>query len=107
MAQSRGLDERRKSWEEHIRAWRSSGLSQAEYCRQHGISSKSFLYWKRKHRAGSEPACLVEVSVASVSSLRSRSNPVRLMVGDHYRIEIEKDFDPATLDQLLHFLERR
>lgn len=29
----------------HVQAWRSSGLSRADYCRQHGIKYSTFLTW--------------------------------------------------------------
>jgi len=35
-------------WWQHIESWRGSGLSQAAYCRQHGLNAKSFSRWIRK-----------------------------------------------------------
>lgn len=102
-----GLDERRMFWEQHVRDWKSSGMSQVQYCRQNKISQKSFVYWKCKLLSTSAPAHLVEVQVSSLTPVRFSSNPVRLLVGDRYRIEIEKDFDPSVLEQLLNFLGRR
>ncbi len=34
-------------WKPHLAGWRSSGLSQAAYCRQHGLELKRFCYWRR------------------------------------------------------------
>lgn len=34
-------------WKPHLDGWRDSGLSQAAYCRQHGLSLKCFAYWRR------------------------------------------------------------
>jgi len=34
--------------EQHIREWKSSGLNQAEYSRQHGLNQQSFSNWKRR-----------------------------------------------------------
>lgn len=109
MQKRRGLEERRRFWEQHLREWKSSGLSQAEYCRQNKVSPKSFLYWKRREKAVSEPVCLVEVPVQRqpLVPIPSPSTPVRLLVGNRYRIEIEKNFNADALDQLLSFLERR
>ena len=44
--------QRRKFWENHLRAWQASGVSQAGYCRKHGLSHKSFVYWKKRLVAG-------------------------------------------------------
>ena len=38
----------RAQWQAHIDAQMISGLSQAGYCRQHGISAGSFSAWKQK-----------------------------------------------------------
>lgn len=37
-----------QAWLEHIEAWKQSDLTQAQYCRTHRISAKSFYYWKCK-----------------------------------------------------------
>ena len=40
-----------------IRKWESSGLSQEEFFRQHGVARSTFLYWRRKYlKDGSESA---------------------------------------------------
>lgn len=36
--------------EGHIKAWQASGLSQAAYCRDHGLNSKTFGNWLRTYR---------------------------------------------------------
>lgn len=109
MKESKDSAERRRFWEQHLRDWKSSGLSQAEYCRQHKVSLKSFLYWKRKDKGMSAPVCLVEVPVQrrAAVSLTPHPRPVHLEVGSLYRIELERDFDAQALDQLLQFLEGR
>ncbi len=40
--------EKTRLWLTHVEAWRKSGVSQAEYCRQKGINSHQFGYWKKK-----------------------------------------------------------
>ncbi|WP_416188685.1 IS66 family insertion sequence element accessory protein TnpA, partial [Nitrosomonas sp.] len=32
----------------HIEAWQISGMSQAAYCREHGLNTKTFGNWVRK-----------------------------------------------------------
>lgn len=39
---------RRPFWQKHLRAWSQSGLTQADYCRQHQLSAAAFGWWKRK-----------------------------------------------------------
>lgn len=40
-----------ENWLSHIEAWPLSGLSKAEYAKQHQLSYSQFLYWLRKHEA--------------------------------------------------------
>lgn len=41
---------RLQQWAEMIRACRESGLSNKEFCRQNGISEKTYYYWLRRLR---------------------------------------------------------
>ena len=41
---------RKQQWVQIIQDCQSSGLSNKEYCREHGISEKSYYYWLRKLR---------------------------------------------------------
>lgn len=109
MEKPRSLEEREKFWEGHLREWMSSGLSQAQYCRENNLSSKTFGYWKRKKKAAGESVHLVEIPVQRQPAVvfPSPSTPVRLIVGKLYRIEIEKNFDTEALDQLILFLNQR
>ena len=34
-------------WSGHMEAWKSSGLTQAAYCRRHALRLPSFGYWRR------------------------------------------------------------
>jgi len=109
MEKSKDSSGRRRFWQQHLQNWKSSGLSQAKYCRQHELSLKSFVYWKRKDKGLSTAVCLVEVPVQRQSkvSYPPYSSSLSLVVGSHYRIELDRGFDTQVLDQLLGFLERR
>ena len=41
---------RAQQWAMVVQECRSSGMTNREYCRQRGISEKSFYYWLRKFR---------------------------------------------------------
>jgi len=49
-----------KYWEAHVSAWKDSGLSQAQYCRQNDLPLSRFYTWKAKF----EPQKLVPIKVA-------------------------------------------
>lgn len=38
------------TWNDHLRAWRGSGLSQIAYCDRHGLKVASLAYWLGKQR---------------------------------------------------------
>ena len=40
--------ERERLWRGHLAAWKSSALSQAAYCRRHGLTQNDFSWWKRE-----------------------------------------------------------
>lgn len=48
MASIKSITPVNKYWQHHIAQWQSSGLSQAEYCRQNKITNHQFSYWKIK-----------------------------------------------------------
>jgi hypothetical protein len=99
--------QRRHFWENHLRAWQASGLSQAGYCREHGLSDKSFLYWKKRLGPARVSISLIEVPRCQPALMVSSSRPLRLMLGNRYGIEIERGFDEQTLERLLRVLEKR
>ena len=96
---------RRKFWEDHLGAWQESGMSQAGYCRQHGLSDKSFLYWKKRLGWAGMSVSLVEVPAFQATPMLPGCRPLRLMLGNRYGIEIERGFDEETLGRLLRVLE--
>ena len=40
--------ERKQKWKARIEAYKASGLSAKEFCKQHNISKKQLYYWLRK-----------------------------------------------------------
>ena len=101
-SKSADIEERRRFWEYHLEQCRTSGLSQAEYCRRHHLSIKSFGYRKRTIRK--VPLCLVEVPLSP--RVPSPPHPLSLAVGPRYTIRIEPGFDADPLRQLLEVLDR-
>jgi transposase-like protein len=87
----------------HIEAWQTSGMSQAAYCREHGLNTKTFGNWVRKHRAGQDirspalvPITIKPMSVpAGMLHLRGR--------GDHV-LELPSTVSPHWLGELLKCL---
>ncbi len=87
----------------HIEAWQTGGMSQAAYCREHGLNTKTFGNWVRKHRADQVirlPA-LVPVTIKPMSvpagTLHLRGQ------GDHV-LELPLTVSPHWLGELLKCL---
>lgn len=97
-----GREERRKFWERHVSQWRESGMSQMGYCRQEGLSHKSFVYWKKRVSGTNAVISLVELPLQSPE--HRVSSPLRLRIGGLYCIEIERGFDAETLRRVLGVL---
>jgi hypothetical protein len=53
-------------WPEHVSKWRDSGLSQADYCRQHGLCQHSLSYHKLKSSTGFMPTKSVSAGFVRV-----------------------------------------
>ena len=51
-------------WQTRLDAWRQSGLSQASYCKRHGLSLSSFGYWLHPGAKSPPPAVAVPIIVA-------------------------------------------
>ena len=110
------LAEKRRYWGGHVSSWVESGLSQAEYCRRHGLAATRLGDWVRRLGATSsakgvstEAAVeLVEVNWPGPASrsLGSELASLRVVIGDRYTIEVDGDFDQMVLEKLATSLDR-
>lgn len=109
-------NERESRWRKHLEAWRDGGRSQAEYCRQHGLSPVDFSWWKHellrrdRERAGVRPppakstpafvpltlqtACVAEVHACEVLLRNGRRLRIGTGVSPRWVAELA-----ATLEQ--------
>jgi transposase len=105
--QSRG----QRHWQAHVTALQKSGLSCAEYCRQHQLSYHAATYWQRKlSKPINKGTTLVPVTFTPDTS----KNPVsaveaalKVVLPNKIAIEVSDDFSPVTLTRLLATLEKR
>lgn len=124
MAQNDGTTKkttsRRPFWQKHLRAWLRSGLTQADYCRQHQLSAPAFGWWKRKlegkakARKGSLGTKQAEPSdqpaVRFVELQRGSdpgSNPAvyEVLLSRGRAIRVGHVFDPEVLKRLIATVE--
>ncbi len=105
---SEELSKIRTFWEEQIKSWQVSDLSQVEFCRRNNLIPHRFTYWKQKLVKRAEQAVsLVQVNMeTSFNTKPAYTSPLRLVFNDQYHVEIDRGFDPKTLRQLVYTLRQ-
>ena len=72
-------------WKGHLAAWRSSGLTQVAYCKQHGLSLAGFGYWRRTLGNAAVSSALVPIVIGEAGA-RDEAIEVRLPNGLQARL---------------------
>ncbi len=105
---SEKLTEIRSFWKKQIRNWQESGLSQSEFCRTNNLIPHRFTYWKRKLVKQQEKAVsLVQVDMKTkLNTKPAYRSPLRIVFNNQFHIEVDRDFDPVTLRQLVYTLKQ-
>jgi len=88
-------------WQAQVSSWRGSGLSQAQFCRDHNLKVRDFGYWKRKFSQSSSAVSFVPLRVKSSPS---PSSSLGLVLDSGLRIEVREGFSSGTLRDLIHTL---
>ena len=97
--------EKRRSWTGHIEAWKNSGLSQVEYCREKNLSRHRFTYWNCKLRKKDAVTFVPILGSALCSQGLGRDQaPIKLIIDSRYQVEIGDGFSSATLSTLIRTL---
>lgn len=125
-----GVQQRKRAfWREHVRSWAVSGLSKAEYGRQHGLAAWQLGQWAARYPRWTEDVAAVDADApgealqfikvppaalgASPSATPApaddealASGGVFLHLGDGQRIELCPGFCAETLERALQVLGR-
>ncbi len=94
--------EKRAHWKKLLLDWKISGLSQADFCKQHNIAYGSFSWWRRRLKSckpelESAPT-MIPVSVRPVAQPSSERIPsIRIILCDGKRIDLPLD---VSIEQL-------
>lgn len=104
----------RRHWQAHVKALQQSGLSRAEYCREHNLSYHSLSYWCKKTTKSQEPSISTSNLVPVPFSVGRASLPnnkecsgLRLCLVSGITIEVDNNFSHATLHNLLSVIDQR
>jgi len=92
-------------WWQHVDNWRVSGLTQAEYCRQHGLHNKTFSTWTRRRRPAdcNIPLDIIPVHVCPAEAV-SEANTVITLRLQAAVLELSTAVSPRWLAELLQCL---
>ena len=113
---------RRPFWQQHLRAWSQSGLTQADYCRQHDLSRAAFGWWKRQlqgrpnrrkrpsgakrpQRQREATVQFVEVQRGSDVNTSANAAVYEVLLSHGRAIRVGHDFDPDVLKRLITTVE--
>lgn len=99
--QEKTAADKRKFWEEQIRFWQESGLSQSEYCRRHSIRSSQWFYWRRRCRDTDTDLTLVPLKLPNLNGRANRTSVVRVMTPNGFTIEFDADAPVTSLPHLI------
>ena len=87
----------------HIEAWQTSGMSQAAYCREHGLNTKTFGNWAREHRADQVVRSPALVPV-TIKPMPIPANTICLRGRGGHVLELPSTVSPHWLGELLKCL---
>jgi hypothetical protein len=90
-------------WKNHIEAWQASGLSQAAYCRQHGLNANTFSGRLRAYRCLPKPA-VPELIPVQLQPMASPSGTLLLRLPRGQQLELPATVSPRWLAELLQCL---
>lgn len=118
------MTERANQWRVWLARWERSGLSQADFCRRHGLKAVTFSWWKRElgdgrtrrrrrgERGDSAQAAerrpkFVEVAVASPrpSLSEPRTSGYEIVLQSGHIIRLPGEFDAQAVARLIVAVE--
>lgn len=101
------MTDKQKQGRAKVAAWKSSGLSQREYCERSGVSRSTLAYWSSRVNAEKISSGFVEIEDPSASTGGGDAVPIEVLVGDRYRVRLAGGFSAEALKRVLQVLESR
>lgn len=101
----------KRRWQAHVTILNKSGLSRAEYCRQHDLSYYAMTYWQKK-LAGPNKTKTTLVPVPLKQNIQQTSDypsqpALKVILPGNVSVEVADHFSSTTLSRLLTTLEKR
>ena len=80
------LEQKRIYWRQHIDQWQQTGLTQAEYCRQHDLKHHQLVYWKKRFIKTESDVSFVSLKLDNLLDMPARPDHASLflVIDDHF-----------------------
>lgn len=95
-------------WLKHVTAWRTSGLLQTAYSRQHNLNATTFNNWVRRIRQETGIACVPSLTTVPITirpdNAAPPASPVNLQHHRGWQLSLSSDVCATWLAQLLNGL---
>ena len=101
--------EKRQIWQNHVKAYSSSNLTQKAYCFQHDISYWSFNSWKRRLKKETVTSQFIEIprnikENLGIKQLHSEQlTNFEIILNNGLKIKIPDNFNPIQLKQIIKY----
>jgi hypothetical protein len=92
---------RRASWIAHVKSWRDSGLTQADYCRRHALNTKTFSTWIKRCNTSTTPVTLPLTLVPVTVAQPAAAGELLLCHASGWQLALPSAIEPAWLASLL------
>lgn len=95
-------DEKRTYWQKEFDKFKTSGLSQKEFCAREGLCLSSFTRWKNKPRTPGKQSQFVELK-HNVHT--SKSTKIEVMIGEKIKLVVEENIGIEKLRGIVNALQ--
>lgn len=103
-------------WKQRIQRWEASGLSQAAFCRNHGLKLATFGYWRKKFPAKRGVQPKGRLRLVPVGGVDQQPQPIQALkqeCSSQYitmeingvTVHLDADFSAEALKRLLSVLK--
>lgn len=97
--------ERETRWRAHVKAWRASGGSQAEYCRRQGLTPAYFSWWKHELARRDERTAFVPVVLKPEAICTDEPSHCQVILKNGRRLNIGPGVSAQRVAELATALE--
>ncbi len=107
--QAQSIKNKQSRWLQLIEQWQKSGKSQAQFCRDSGLNTNTFQYWKKKLTPKEVRHALIPVSIIPSKEVKAEAPHcgISLKLEGNLLLYFEKDFCSTTLLRLVETLRTR